>query len=733
MTHTQYIQTAKKMCGGALGGIFLFTVFFLNVSTSYALPATCPTDLKTGDEIKVPGKPAIYVLDKDLKPLYFPNGYVYKTYKSNYSGYKPVTQECLLALPQPPKAPFGVGYKPGSYIVRKTGETQLYAVLPGNSLAKISDGLARTLHGNGYGVRDLEYSEYNNYVCRKPDITSAKVYQGMVFKLASDSSKVWYLDTQNKLREVSQAALSVNYIVPEFTKTVPDSAVQGYAKGDMIVSGVNELMDRTQTTVDCNGNVNGGNNPPPPPPPPMTDRTPPTVSLTAPTANSTINGTVRLSANASDDTSVSRVDFLFNGTVIGSDASQPYTLDWDSKVAPNGVGVITAKAYDGAGNNATSAPVNVTVNNNVVVPQEVGVLRAEMVTGPESTPNVDRSVIVDSFRRDYYPTIFAVKVKAEKEPIELRKIKIVINGSVFFVAKDVDSVDFTYGQPTSGQLNPFQLGLVMGKNFKCASNLRGMDCSAVLDPGGNILFDPIQPGSSVTIYVRAAINAGGTARVGDTFYASVPVVDVIGYGVNSKQEIKAVDMQGNGNTVLRSPGETRIVPWLVETKVVSPAPGTVFTQNLDKGSVLGTFKIVNSGNKINLSALNFADTGSHQAGGKYSLYVSGQVDNANNNGVPFISNLLVQDNPNLNFSIPFGDLVLDGGKSIYASVIVSDTTGLNSQDSWQLGLPDSSSVRYYVDEQSLGYDNNGNGNKTDIIWSPLFAEGNAMFGKVVLQ
>ncbi len=93
------------------------------------------------------------------------------------------------------------------------------------------------------------------------------------------------------------------------------------------------------------------------------DFTAPTVSLTAPTAGATLSRTVTLSATASDDVSVTRVEFYVGGTLVGTDTSAPYSVTWDSTRVANGTHILTAKAYDAAGNVGTGAGVSVTVKN----------------------------------------------------------------------------------------------------------------------------------------------------------------------------------------------------------------------------------------------------------------------------------------------------------------------------------------------------------------------------------
>jgi hypothetical protein len=118
-------------------------------------------------------------------------------------------------------------------------------------------------------------------------------------------------------------------------------------------------------TAGCGPVIDPNPNPTPPPPPPSSDTTPPTVSLTAPTAGSTVSGaSVALSANASDNVSVSSVQFRVDGSNVSSaDTSSPYSVTWDSRTAGNGTHTITAVATDSSGNSTTSSSVSITTNN----------------------------------------------------------------------------------------------------------------------------------------------------------------------------------------------------------------------------------------------------------------------------------------------------------------------------------------------------------------------------------
>ncbi|HVJ17517.1 MAG TPA: Ig-like domain-containing protein, partial [Polyangiaceae bacterium] len=94
------------------------------------------------------------------------------------------------------------------------------------------------------------------------------------------------------------------------------------------------------------------------------DATPPSVALSAPAAGATLTGAVTLSADASDNVAVSKVDFYAGTTIIATDTTAPYSVSWSSTNLANAAYSLTAKAYDAAGNVSTSAPRNVTVSNS---------------------------------------------------------------------------------------------------------------------------------------------------------------------------------------------------------------------------------------------------------------------------------------------------------------------------------------------------------------------------------
>ncbi|HEY5549710.1 MAG TPA: Ig-like domain-containing protein [Candidatus Saccharimonadales bacterium] len=107
---------------------------------------------------------------------------------------------------------------------------------------------------------------------------------------------------------------------------------------------------------------------PTPPPPPPADTTPPSVSLTSPAANETVSGTVNVTADATDNVGVTKVEFFVDGSLSNSDTTSPYGFSWDTTTLPNGSHSLIAKAYDAASNNVSTGSLSVNVINGDTTP-----------------------------------------------------------------------------------------------------------------------------------------------------------------------------------------------------------------------------------------------------------------------------------------------------------------------------------------------------------------------------
>ena len=97
------------------------------------------------------------------------------------------------------------------------------------------------------------------------------------------------------------------------------------------------------------------------------DTVPPSVSISSPVDAATVHGAVSVVAAASDNQGVAGVQFMVDGSLVGSELNAPpYTMTWDtSALANNSTHTLQARARDTSNNVTTSAASTVTVLNPV--------------------------------------------------------------------------------------------------------------------------------------------------------------------------------------------------------------------------------------------------------------------------------------------------------------------------------------------------------------------------------
>ena len=118
----------------------------------------------------------------------------------------------------------------------------------------------------------------------------------------------------------------------------------------------------------------------------------PTLALASPGA--TVNRTVTLTASpaAAGSASITRVDFLIDGTIVGTASASPYTVSWDSTSVSDGNHTLTGKVTDSQSQTATSAALTVAVKNNPVF--SVTMASAQIFPAPSSTATATANLTV---------------------------------------------------------------------------------------------------------------------------------------------------------------------------------------------------------------------------------------------------------------------------------------------------------------------------------------------------
>ncbi len=131
------------------------------------------------------------------------------------------------------------------------------------------------------------------------------------------------------------------------------------------VAAIGLTGDQTGTLSPANVTINPAPTPTPLPTPTPTplDTTNPQITITSPQNGQKVarKSNVTISANASDNIAVTKVEFYLNNSLLSTDANSPYSANWNVPTGKPTTYTISAKAYDARGNNSTST-INVTSN-----------------------------------------------------------------------------------------------------------------------------------------------------------------------------------------------------------------------------------------------------------------------------------------------------------------------------------------------------------------------------------
>jgi len=238
----------KVFTASVVGSTMLWSLGVSALLPAVANAAVCPT-LNAGDMVKVSGRAAIYSVNASGKILYFPSGDEFKSWSglsatapNQYAGYITITQDCFDSLSVPSAYPGGVNFRPGSYVVKRPSSDQLYVVLPGNSLAKISLTDAKALYGATFKTMTVQDAFWPHYVNRGADVMGT-VHEGL---LVSNAGKTWYVASGNTLREVTAAGMTANRFKSGWVHAVPASYLAGTGTGSMLDALDTTLSNRTQ-------------------------------------------------------------------------------------------------------------------------------------------------------------------------------------------------------------------------------------------------------------------------------------------------------------------------------------------------------------------------------------------------------------------------------------------------------------------------------------------------------
>jgi hypothetical protein len=119
----------------------------------------------------------------------------------------------------------------------------------------------------------------------------------------------------------------------------------------------------------------------------------PTVTMVAPPG--TVNRTVTLRAQVTmmHGDGMARVDFMVDGTRVGTASGETFGVSWDSTTVNDGAHTLTATVSDSLGQTASASPVTIAVDNHPVF--TVALSPAQIVPVPVSAGSGAAHLSVD--------------------------------------------------------------------------------------------------------------------------------------------------------------------------------------------------------------------------------------------------------------------------------------------------------------------------------------------------
>ncbi|HZV81616.1 MAG TPA: Ig-like domain-containing protein, partial [Geobacteraceae bacterium] len=124
----------------------------------------------------------------------------------------------------------------------------------------------------------------------------------------------------------------------------------------------------------------------------LAEQVPPNVGITSPLNSTNVSGVVTVSASASDNVGVTKVEFYINDVLKVTEAASPYTFSWDTSTVAPGTYTLMAKAYDAAGN-VTQSSSTVNVVSDITPPKVT-------MTSPANNATLSGTVTISSSASD---------------------------------------------------------------------------------------------------------------------------------------------------------------------------------------------------------------------------------------------------------------------------------------------------------------------------------------------
>ncbi|MFA6365232.1 MAG: peptidoglycan-binding protein [Candidatus Paceibacterota bacterium] len=346
-----------------------------------------------------------------------------------------------------------------------------------------------------------------------------------------------------------------------------------------------------------------------------------------------------------------------------------------------------------------------------------GNLILSVVSGSTGAPSQNQVVAASTNAM----TFFAFKLTSQYEAQKLTSLKITATTSVSGALATTTLKNLALYEGTNG--TPFATAPQFDA---CGLN----QCSVTFTSSDNLLSNPV-PVTGVTIYVKADVAAGGSAKLGNNFAFQIASttgdIAVKGATTASTNATKTGSASASGYTY--------VVPQSVSISAISPTVAT--NVGLGSGQNIAIFKVANNGNSpiyLSTSSLSLANGGTASTSLSFGLYSSIMGGTQSDASVTYIATSTAFGTST---TIPFNlvnlssaNRKIDGGSWRYLTVKTAGAAANN--DTFGLAVSALGNVLYDAVEADLGYDGNGDGDLSDTIYG-LYVDGTPSLATVTAK
>ena len=405
-------------------------------------------------------------------------------------------------------------------------------------------------------------------------------------------------------------------------------------------------------------------------------------------------------------TRTSAVSLSLYGDILSSTGTS-HTYKLASASSVTSVGLTTGNSITETGFNGAGQTMTVVSG---------GTLTLSTVSGAGYTPSVGQNVLINQVDGTYLAGRFTSQYEGQKiTSLTLEAAGTSLNSN------NIKNIRL-YAQNGTGALlgttTPFQ---TIAQFSACSSNV----CSYTFTSNDNILPMTIEPGTPVTMFVKADIQGENTAKLGDDFYFRLQN----GADVVAKGSVTQTTTTESGNFNDSATAKSYISPFSVMASDVYPTSGSTTLSSVGAGTVLGRFKVTNNGSaQVTLTNAKFTDSGAHTGtAARYTVYASSENSN------DYTANSLEASSTD---SVDFGSLTstitINGGSYRYITVAITTVTSVAAGDTFSLSIASLGDLKYSVTEANLGYDAEQDGDITGTI-TGLYVDGKPALGVIQKQ